>query len=314
MRAGQVAERSGQIAIIRAARKLRAEPARRSGATMRVIASWQQTQQASVAGELASRRVAAAGGAAHRRDRTGPADVHARRGAARVAAGRHLHVRAARADRGRASRCCARLPARPQAARGALRPPARARAQRVPGRPPVGGDDRARASPVRASSSLAARAPPASTASASGCPPASPRSSGCSSSTPPAIPRAPGRSGRAALSPLLARERADRLVRARSRGSERGARARPGSRAPRCPGCSLAPFTISPRTGRFRRCAASSVSAAWLTVPRPGRQMITSGSPSTCARSAVVRPSPSGASRPDGPSTSTPSLRLRSAR
>ena len=58
--AGQIAERSGSIAVIRAVRKLRLSRAA-VGRDRSVTISWQQTQEASVAGELA------AGGRARRR-------------------------------------------------------------------------------------------------------------------------------------------------------------------------------------------------------------------------------------------------------
>ncbi len=66
-----------------------------------------------------------------------------------------------------------------------------------------------------------------------------------------------------------------------------------------------APITM-PRQRRPRRSIASTVSAVWLSVPRPARATTTSGASSRCATSAIVPPwSSSATSRPPAPSMIT---------
>ena len=132
---GQVAERSGTVTVIRAVRKLQAEPRGRRA---------QRALTASLAADAAGRRVTGRARSTRvarrprRRSRpstaAGTAVAHPRRRAARHAARRHLHVRAARADRGRRAGAARLVQARPPPARRAPRAPPRARAQRLPGR------------------------------------------------------------------------------------------------------------------------------------------------------------------------------------
>ena len=68
-------------------------------------------------------------------------------------------------------------------------------------------------------------------------------------------------------------------------------------------GSALVPHTITPATVMPRALATSTVSAVWLSVPRPGRATIASGSSSASARSANVSRSLIGTSSPPEPST-----------
>src|SRR3954447_1584060 len=76
-------------------------------------------------------------------------------------------------------------------------------------------------------------------------------------------------------------------------------------RAARSGSAGQEPITI-PRQRSPRRRIASTVSAVWLSVPRPARASTSSGASSRCATSAIVPPSASrGTSSPPAPSTIT---------
>ena len=79
-------------------------------------------------------------------------------------------------------------------------------------------------------------------------------------------------------------------------------------------GSALVPHTITPATAMPRARATSTVSAVWLSVPRPGRATISSGSSSASARSANVSRSLIGTSSPPEPSTRMAPAAARSSR
>ena len=164
--------------------------------------------------------------------------------------------------------------------------------------------DRARASPARASWSRGARAPQASTASASACPPACPRACASSSSTPPATPARAGPFRQALLveSELIVSSGTISRI-----GARRASSARLASSS--SPGDSLGAVDDQPphRQVAAPRGLERERGVVDRAPPRPADDHERQAE--RLARSAVVRFQPIGASRPDGPSTSTPSLR-----
>ena len=91
----------------------------------------------------------------------------------------------------------------------------------------------------------------------------------------------------------------------RARGAGRSIRGRPGCSATARSGSrGQEPITM-PRQVRPRRSIASTVSAVWLSVPRPARATTISGASSSSATSAIVPPSPKRTSRPPAPSMTT---------
>ena len=98
--AGQVAERSGTVTVVRAVRKLRLSREAVRG-NVPLIVSWQQTAQATVDGMLVSSRLAAPQPFVTEDAAARARGVHARPHAPGSVAGRRLHRRAASANGGR---------------------------------------------------------------------------------------------------------------------------------------------------------------------------------------------------------------------
>ena len=293
---GRVAQRSGAVTVIRAVRKLKlSRPA--AGLDASVTALWQQTQPAALSAELSSARRTIPAPPLPADAAPGPQSVELPATLlATLPDGTYsfvLHARTAVGEQ--VLRESFKLDRHPPVARLL-----RFRVHKGRGGRGVRLSD-AGTMRVRAGARVVVPRRPRG-AGLNGfrfrLPPGVPADSGSSSSTPRAMPRAPGRSGRDRAS-----RESELIV-----SSEDDLEDRREARELGAVGELLEPRRArwrrsrsGPRTSRRRRRAASSVSAAWLTVPRPGRHTITSGRPSALARSAVVRFQPIGASRPDGP-------------